>query len=155
MLDFDICNVGGATNLLAHRRMVDHKFKHPFQLVFTHLLRATTLETLRGHKYVSKISDHHTKWKETFLLKPKGGPSNTFQSFVQYVAIPNGFYIERLRTDKGNGYINKGFNAYCLQTGASLEYAAENWHVRELEEFLGLCLGAYLPTANFRNFSWG
>lgn len=66
-------------------------------------------EALRGYKYVSKISDEHTKWTETYLLKSKNNALSTFKAFVQSVMIFGGFCVERLRVNKGGEYMNKKF----------------------------------------------
>ena len=62
-----------------------------------------TPEALVGYKYVSKISDEHTRWTEIYLLKSKNGALHPFQSFVQSMVIPSGVCVERLRADKGKG----------------------------------------------------
>ena len=62
-----------------------------------------TPEALGGYKYVSKISDEHTRWTEIYLLKCKDGALHAFQSFVQSMVIPSGVRVERLRADKGKG----------------------------------------------------
>ena len=73
------------------------------KLVFTDLMGQFTPEALRGYKYVSKISDEHTRWTEIYLLKSKDGALHAFQSFVQSMVIPSGVRVERLREDKGKG----------------------------------------------------
>ena len=62
-----------------------------------------TLEALGGYKFVSKISDEHTRWTEIYFLKSKDGALHPFQSFVQSMVIPSGVRVERLRADKGKG----------------------------------------------------
>ena len=62
-----------------------------------------TPEALGGYKYVSKMSDEHTRWTEIYLLKSKGGALHAFQSFVQSMVIPSGVRVERLRAEKGEG----------------------------------------------------
>ena len=51
---------------------------------------------------------------------------SSFQVFVQSVIFSSGFRVERLRVDKGDAFISKEFQDYCLQTGVSLEYASTN-----------------------------
>ena len=62
-----------------------------------------TPEALGGYKFVSNISDEHTRWTEIYLLKSKDGALHAFQSFVQSMVIPSGVRVERLRADKGKG----------------------------------------------------
>ena len=85
----------------AHPKTADQHVQHPFQLVFTDLMGQFTHEALGGYKYVSKISDEHTRWTEIYLLKSKGGALHAFQLFVQSMVIPCGVRVERLRADKG------------------------------------------------------
>ena len=59
-----------------------------------------TPEAFGGYKYVSKISDEHTRWTEIFLLKSKDGALHAFQSFVQSMVISSEVRVERLRVDK-------------------------------------------------------
>ena len=85
-----------------------------------------TPEALGDYKFITNISDEHTKWAETYLLKSKHDALTSFQVFVQSVLIPSGFRTERLRVDKGGEFVRKEFQGYCLQTGVSLEYASTN-----------------------------
>ena len=81
-----------------------------------------TPEALGGCKYVSKISDEHTRWTEIYLLMSKDGALHAFQSIV----IPSGVRVERLRSDKGGEFISNHFKDYCTQTDVLLEYASIN-----------------------------
>ena len=85
-----------------------------------------TPEALGGYKYVSKISDEHTRWTEIYLLKSKDGALHAFQSFVHSMVISSGVRVERLRADKGGEFIGNDFKDYCAQTGVLLEYASTN-----------------------------
>ena len=100
--DCDVCAVGKSRQR-AHPKTADQHVQHSFQLVFTDIMGQFTPEALGGYKYVSKISDEHTRWTEIYLLKSKDGALHAFQSFVQSMVIPSGVRIERLRTDKGKG----------------------------------------------------
>ena len=62
-----------------------------------------TPEALGGYKYVSKISDEHTRWTEIYPLKSKDGVLHAFQPFVQSMVIPSGVRVEGLGTNKGKG----------------------------------------------------
>ena len=83
-------------------------------------------EALGGYKYVSKISDEHTRWTEIYLFKSKDGALHTFQSFVQSTVILSGVRVEWLRADKGGEFIGNDFKDYFTQTGVLLEYASTN-----------------------------
>ena len=98
--DCDVCAVGKSRQR-AHPKTADQHVQHPFQLVFTDLMGQFTPEALGGYKFVSKISDEHTRWTEICLLKSKDGALHAFQSFVQSMVIPSGVRVERLRADKG------------------------------------------------------
>ena len=101
--DCDVCAVGKSRQR-AHPKTADQHVQHPFQLVFTDLIGQFTPEALGGYKFVSKISDEHTRcWTEIYLLKSKDGALHAFQSFVQSMVIPSGVRVEQLRADKGKG----------------------------------------------------
>ena len=100
--DCDVCAVGKSRQR-ARPKTADQHVQHPFQLVFTDLMGQFTPEALGGYKYVSKISDEHTRWTEIYFLKSKDGALHAFQSFVQSMVIPSGVHVERLRADKGKG----------------------------------------------------
>ena len=100
--DCDVCVVGKSRQR-AHPKTADQHVQHPFQLVFTDLMGQFTPEALGGYKYVSKVSDEHTRWTEIYLFKSKDGALHAFQSFVQSMGIPSGVCVERLRADKEEG----------------------------------------------------
>lgn len=58
--DCGVCTVG-KYHQLAHPKTADHKVKFLFQLVFADLMGPLTPEALGGYKYVTKISDEHTR----------------------------------------------------------------------------------------------
>ena len=76
-----------------------------------------TPEALGDYKFITNISDEHSKWAETYLLKSKHDALTSFQVFVQSVAIPSGFCVERLRVDKRGEFINKEFQATNFRRG--------------------------------------
>ena len=101
--DCGVCAVGESRQR-AHPKTANQHLQHLFQLVFKYLLGQFTPEALGGYKYVSKISDEHTRWTEIYLLKSKDGALHAFQSFVQSMVIPNGVRVEWLRADKRKGH---------------------------------------------------
>ena len=60
------------------------------------------------------------------MLKSKHDALRSFQVLVQSVVIRSVFRVERLRVNKGDEFISKEFQGYCLQTAVSLEYASTN-----------------------------
>ena len=98
----DVCAVGKSRQR-APPKTADQHVQHPFQVVFADLMEQFTLEALGGYKFVSNISEEHTRWTEIYLLKSKDGALHAFQSFVQSMVIPSGVRVEQLRADKGNG----------------------------------------------------
>ena len=100
--DCDVCAVG-KNRQRSHPKTADQHVQYPFQLVFTDIMGQFTPEALGGYKYVSKISDEHTRWTEIYLLTSKDGALHAFQSFVQSMVIPSGVRVERLRADKEKG----------------------------------------------------
>ena len=102
VLDCVVCAVGKSRQR-AHPKTADQHVQHPFQLVFTDITGQFTPEALEGYRYVSKISDEHTRWTEIYLHKSEDGAPHAFQSFAQSMVIPSGVRVERLRADKGEG----------------------------------------------------
>ena len=123
--DCDVC-APGKSRQRAHSKTADQHVQRPFQLVFTDLMGQFTPEALGGYKYVSKISDEHTRGTEIHFLKSKDGAFHAFQSFVQSIVIPSGVCVERLRADKGGEFIGNNFEDYCTRMGVLLEYASTN-----------------------------
>ena len=121
--DCDVCAVG-RSHQLTHPKTIDHKVKLPFQLDFADLMEPLASEALGSYKHIINISDDHTKWTESYLLKSKHDALSSFQVFTQPVVIPSGFRVEYLGVNKGGEFISKEFQGYCLQTGVSLEYAS-------------------------------
>ena len=93
----------------AHPKTADQHIQRPFQLVFTDLIGQFIPETLGGYKYVSKISDEHTRWTDVYLLKSKNDALHAFQSIVQSMVISSGVRVERLRADEGGKFIGNEF----------------------------------------------
>lgn len=56
----DVC-AEGKSRQLTHPKTADRKVTYLFQLAFAYLMRPITPEAVRGYKYVSNISDRHTK----------------------------------------------------------------------------------------------
>ena len=107
---------------------------------------------------MTKISDEYTKWTEPYFQNSKHDALSSFQVFVQSVVNPSGFRVERLRVDKGGGFISEEFQGYCLQTGVSLEYDSTNTPQQiGMSERVGRTLVAMLrcilPAADCQNFS--
>ena len=84
--DCDVCAMGKSRQLV-HPKTAEHKVKLPLQIVFADRMGPLTPEALGGYKYITKISDEHTKWTETCLLKSKHEALTSFQVFVPSVVI--------------------------------------------------------------------
>lgn len=128
---------GRATNWFILRRPITPTF----QLTFTDLMEPTTPEKLRGHKYVSKTSDQHTK-EGDLRTEIQKRCSQLVPIVVSSELIFGGYRIERLRANRGGDYINKEFKDNCLNTGGLLEYASTSTCPSASEELLWLWLGA-------------
>ena len=156
--DCDVYAVG-KSHQLVHPKTTDHKVKLSIQLVFADLMGFLTPEALRGYKYITKISDEHTKWTETYLLNSKRNALTSFQVFVQSVLIPSGFRTEHLRVDKGGEFVRKEFQGCCPQTGVSLEYASTNTSQQigtseRFERILAAMVRCMLADSGLPKFLW-
>ena len=117
-------------------------------------------EALGGYKYVSKISDEHTKWTKMCILKSKDGALHIFLSFVQSMAIPSGVRVKRLKADIGGEFIGNDFKDYCTQTGNCWSTPALTRRSKlacpsESEGRSRPWSGACLLTADYQRFSGG
>ena len=70
-----------------------------------------------GYEYVSKITDRFTKWTAVYLLCTRNQVLALLQLFVTSTVIPFGSRIVPWRADKGGGYTDEDFKAYCQETG--------------------------------------
>eukprot|EP00903_Cladosiphon_okamuranus_P012172 g11418.t2 len=79
-----------------------------------------------GSRYISKFTDHHTRWKAVYPIASKDKALDTLTYFNQDYVIPTGNRIQRLRCDKGGEYIADYYRNYCKETGIQMEFAATN-----------------------------
>ena len=100
--------------------------KAPFQLVYADLMGPFAPAAHGGYKYVSKITDHFSRWNAVSLLCSKDQALASLQAYVTSTVIPFSSRIVRFRADKGGEYTGKNFQAYCLETDIQQEFAATN-----------------------------
>ena len=97
----------------------------PFELVFTDL--AGPFKTaLDGSRYISKFTDHNTRFKAVYTVHSKDQAFETLNYFIQDYVIPQGLRIQRLRCDKGGEYMAHYYQDFCKETGIVQEFAATN-----------------------------
>ena len=99
----DVCAIGKSIQL-PHPNKSNLGITMPFQLVYTDLMGPISPAAMGGFKYVSKITDEFTKYKEIYLIQTKGEVVDTIQLYVQSVVASLGFRIQGLRTDRGTVY---------------------------------------------------
>lgn len=121
----DVCAIGKSIQQ-PHPKKANLGITMPFQLVYTDLMGPISPPAMGGFKYVSKITDEFTKYKEIYLIKTKGEAVDTIQLYVQSVVAPLGFRIQGLRADRGTEYTGEALRKYCRQTAINLRYAAVN-----------------------------
>ncbi len=98
----------------------------PFELVYTDLAGSFKPQAKDGSHYISKFTDHHTRWKAVYPIASKDKALDTLTYFNQDYVIPTGNRIQRLRCDKGGEYIADYYRNYCKETGIQMEFAATN-----------------------------
>ena len=126
LADCDVCAVGKSHQLAHPKKAENADIKAPFQLVYADLMRPFAPAAHGGHKYVSKITDHFSRWNAVYLLCSKDQALASLQAYVTSTGIPFSSRIVRFRADKGGEYTGKDFQAYCLETGIKQEFAATN-----------------------------
>ncbi|CAN0475344.1 unnamed protein product, partial [Ascophyllum nodosum] len=98
----------------------------PFQLCYGDLMGPFTPEAYGVFKYISKITDHFTRWTAVYLLENKSCAFDAFRLFVTSIVIPCGSRVIRWRADKGGECTSEAFKQYRLETGVTQEFAATN-----------------------------
>eukprot|EP00752_Nemacystus_decipiens_P015617 g13940.t1 len=98
----------------------------PFELVYTDLAGPFKPQAKDGSRYISKFSDHHTRWKAAYPIASKDKALDTLIYFIQDYVITTGNRIQRLRCDKGGEYMADYYRNYCKETGIQMEFAATN-----------------------------
>ena len=91
----DICAMEKSKQL-AHPKKTIHDVNAPFQLIYADLMGPISPAALGGFRYISKITDQHTKWKEVYVIKSKEDAVDTIKCFVQGLVIPLGLRVERI-----------------------------------------------------------
>ena len=126
LADCDVCAVGKSHQLAHPKKAENADIKAPFQLVYADLMGPFAPAAHGGYKYVSKITDHFSRWNAVYLLCSKDQALASLQAYVTSTVIPFSSRIARFRADKGGEYTGKDFQAYCLETGIKQEFAATN-----------------------------
>ena len=96
----------------------------PIELEYTDLAGSFKPNAMDGSQYISKFTDHHTRWKAFYPIRSKDKAIDTLSYFIQGYAIPLGMRIQRLRRDKGGEYTAGYAREFCKQTGLEQEFAA-------------------------------
>ena len=79
-----------------------------------------------GSQYISKFTDHHTRWKAVYPIQSKDKAIDTLSYFIQDYGIHLGMTIQRLRCDKGGEFIAGYFREFCKHTGIEQDFAVTN-----------------------------
>ena len=120
---YDICSVEKSKQR-NHPKHTDHGVHAPSTLVFADLIGLISPPTIGGHKCVRKFTDEFTKWKEVYLITWKSQAVERL--FVQSLAIPMGFRLQRFRSDRGTEYQAGYFQKYRFNTGNRQEFTSTN-----------------------------
>ncbi len=120
----DTCALGKSTQK-KHPKTSNETTSTPFELVFTDL--AGPFKTaLDGSRYISKFTDHNTRFKAVYTIRSKDQAFETLNYFIQDYVIPRGHRIQRLRCDRGGEYTASYYQDFCKETGIVQEFAATN-----------------------------
>ena len=97
-----------------------------FQLVYTDLTGPVSTPALGGFCYVRNSPTNKVSVRKEVFIKEKTDVVKTRKQVVQRVVIRQGLRIECLRTDRQGEYTSGWFETYCLDTGATLDFASTN-----------------------------
>ena len=121
----DTCKLGKSAQR-NHPKTATVKTSSPFELIYTDLAGPFKPKAKDGSCYISKFTDHHTRWKAVYPIASKDKALDTLAYFNQDYVIPSGHRIQRVRCDKGGEYVADYFRNYCKETGIQMEFAATN-----------------------------
>ena len=107
-----------------HPKRASYDVQRSLQLVTSDLMGPIVPEALGGFRYANKFVDHHTRWAEIVHLKTKEDTVDSLQLFVQTSLIPDGWRLQRVKTDKGTENTALAFRKYFREIGVKLECAS-------------------------------
>lgn len=104
----------GKSKQQPHHKTAEHDVTVPFPRIFGDTMGPFTHTTLAKYRYVSNVTDQHTKWRAIYLAKRKSDALLTIpiRSLFRWACA-----FSVLRTDKGGGYLGAEFEDYFLSTG--------------------------------------
>ena len=143
----------GKSHELAHPKTADHKVKLPFQLVFADLMGSLTPEALGDYKYITKISDEHTKWTETYLLEVQARRSQLLSGVRPICGDSKRFPTKEVSSSARSSRATAFRRGYRSNTPAPTR-RSKLACPSALEELLQLWSGACLQTADCQRVSW-
>ena len=73
----------------------------PLELVYTDLAGSSKPNAMGGSQYISKFTDHHTRWKAVYPIGSKDKAIDALSYFIQDYVIPLGARMQRSRCEKG------------------------------------------------------
>ena len=111
---------------MANLKVKNADVKASFQLVRGDFIGSFTPAAHEVYKSVSKITDQLSRRTAVYLLCSKDQVLAPLQACLTSTVIPFSSHILQFRADKGDGYIGKAFEAYCLETGIKQAFTATN-----------------------------
>lgn len=117
------CNMQKSTQK-KHPKTTSQTAELPGQRVYTDLLGKISPPAKGGYTYVSKFTDEYSRMNAVYLLKTKNEAVDSLGNYVKDIIIPNGFRLERIRSDCGGEYVAEYYKKYCKSTGIVQEFTA-------------------------------
>ena len=150
----------GKSKQKAHPKTSHYGITAPMQLVYTDLMGPISPPAIGGFQYVSKFTDHHSRWHEVYLIKHKSDATASLKLYNTTVSVSAGRRIERLRSDKGGEYIGKSFKQACNNAAIVQEFTSTNTPQQNgvSERDGGTLAGiarCFMIEGNFPKFMWG
>lgn len=85
----------------------------PFKRTYTDLAGPFKPQAKDSSRYISKFTDHHTRWRAVYPIGSNDKALDTLTYYNQAYVIPMGFRMQRPRYDKGGEYLANYYRSYC------------------------------------------
>ena len=94
----------------------------PLALVHSDLCGPLSIPSLSGTRYVLTMTDDFSRFTWLYFLKKKDETLSKFKQFRAMIELQSNFKIKAIRSDKGEEYTTKAFQAYCDEFGILRQY---------------------------------
>ena len=122
----DICKISKYTEQPFRNKPGKTEMMKWLQFVRTDLLRPVTPAARLNYRFMSKYTDHCTKFKAVYFISTKNNALATLVKIVQGFVIPLGRYLLQLRADGSGEFIADYYRDYCKTTVVIQQFNSPN-----------------------------